>query len=66
MVMEKGMEKLIRSILGEIEWNWNGTFIKKFGDDKQYGNREEMEKKWNGKVMKKFVDEKWSGNRGEM
>ena len=21
----KGMEKLIRSKLGEMEWNWNGT-----------------------------------------
>ena len=21
----KGMEKLIRSNLGEMEWNWNGT-----------------------------------------
>ena len=61
----KGMEKLIRSKLGEMEWNWNGTFIKKFGDEKQNENREEMEKKWNGKRMKKFVDEKWSVNRGK-
>ena len=46
----------------ELEWKWNGTFIKKFGDEKWNGNREEMEKKWNGKIMQKLVDEKWSGN----
>ena len=27
MVMEKGMEKLIRSKLGEMERNWNGTVM---------------------------------------
>ena len=50
----------------ELEWKWNGTFIKKFGDEKWNGNREEMERKWNGKIMKELVDQKWSGNRGEM
>ena len=27
----------------ELEWKWNGTFMKKFGDEKWNGNREEME-----------------------
>ena len=38
----------------ELEWKWNGTFMKKFGDEKWNGNREEMERKWNGKFMKTF------------
>ena len=50
----------------ELEWKWNGTFMKKFGDEKWNGNREEMERKWNGNFMKKFVDAKWNGNRVEM
>ena len=74
----KDMEKIMRSKLGEMEWNWNGTiewkwngiYSKKFGDEKWNGNRKEMERNWNGKCMKKFVDanRKWeqSGNGMEM
>jgi len=40
--------------------------MKKFGDEKWNGNREEMERKWNGKIMKKFVDAKWNGKKVEM
>ena len=40
--------------------------MKKFGNEKWNGNREEMERKWNGKFMKKFVgckvEWKQSGN----
>ena len=42
----------------ELEWKWNGTFMKKFGDKKRNRNREEMERKWNGKFMKNFIDAK--------
>ena len=50
----------------ELEWKLNGTFMRKFGDEKWNGNREEMERKWNGKCMKNFVDAKWNGNRVEI
>ena len=54
----------------EMEWKQNGTFMKKFGNEKWNGNREEMERKWNGKFMKKFVgckvEWKQSGNGKEM
>ena len=40
----------------DSEWKWNGTFMKKFIDEKLNGSRMEMERKWNGKFMKKFVD----------
>ena len=44
--------------------------MKKFGNEKWNGNREEMERKWNGKFMKKFVgckvEWKQSGNGKEM
>ena len=40
----------------DSEWKWNGTFMKKFTDEKWNGSRMEMEGKWNGKFMKKFVD----------
>ena len=37
-----------------MEWKWNGTFVKKFGNKKWNGNREEMERKWNRKFMEEI------------
>ena len=55
MMMEKLWKKMnkikMRRNGMELEWEWNGTFMKKFGNKKWNGNREEMERKWNGKFM---------------
>ena len=31
----------------ELEWKWNGTFMKKSGNEVQNGSRMEMERKQN-------------------
>ena len=49
-----------------MEWNWNGTFMKKFGNKKWNGNREEMEWKFYGRnlLMQSGMETewKWKGN----
>ena len=50
----------------EMEWKQNGTFMKKFGNEKWNGNREEMEWKiyeeicWMQSGME--TEWKWKGN----
>ena len=49
----------------ELEWKWNGTFMKKFGDEKWNGNREEMEWKNYEGIGRSKVEWKQRGNGKE-
>ena len=50
----------------ELEWKSNGTFMKKFGDEKQNGNREEMEWKICEEICRCKVEWEQIGNGKEM
>ena len=54
----------------ELEWKWNGTFMKKFGDEKmewkQRGNGKEIEWKMYEQICRCKVEWKQSGNGKEM
>ena len=45
----------------ELEWKWNGTFMKTFGDEKWNGSRMEMEWKLYEETCRLKVEQKQCG-----